>query len=91
VLRGASWNNNDSRNLLSSYRNNNPPDNRNDNNGFRCVLVGGASAARWQMLQKIGVMPDGHKACPARAKKSPNPPTHAPEEPGKIRGAGRGR
>jgi hypothetical protein len=39
VLRGASWNNNDADNLLSSNRNRNTPGNRNDNNGFRCVLV----------------------------------------------------
>ncbi len=43
VLRGGSWDNNNADNLLSSYRNNNTPDNRNDNNGFRCVLVGGQS------------------------------------------------
>jgi formylglycine-generating enzyme required for sulfatase activity len=41
VLRGASWNNNDPDNLLSSYRNNKTPDNRNHNNGFRCVVWGG--------------------------------------------------
>ena len=42
-MRGGSWNNNDPRNLLSSYRNNNLPDNRNENNGFRVVLgVGGS-------------------------------------------------
>jgi len=40
VLRGGSWNNNDRDNLLSSNRNNNPADNRNDNIGFRLVLVG---------------------------------------------------
>ena len=39
VLRGASWNNNDPLKLRSSYRNNDHPVNRNDNNGFRCVLV----------------------------------------------------
>jgi len=39
VLRGASWNNNTETNLRSSYRNNEDPRNRNDNNGFRCVLV----------------------------------------------------
>ena len=38
VLRGGSWNNNTEINLRSSYRNNNTPRNRNDNNGFRCVL-----------------------------------------------------
>ena len=43
VLRGGSWNNNDPDNLLSSNRNNNTPDNRNNNIGFRCVLVGGMS------------------------------------------------
>ena len=42
-LRGGSWNNNDSDNLLSSYRNHNPADNRNNNIGFRCVLVGVSS------------------------------------------------
>ena len=40
VLRGASWNNDDADNLLSSYRNNNTADNRNNNIGFRCVLAG---------------------------------------------------
>ncbi len=39
VLRGGSWNNNTEINLRSSYRNNDHPTNRNDNNGFRCVLV----------------------------------------------------
>jgi hypothetical protein len=40
VLRGASWNNHDQDNLLSSNRNHNTPENRNNNNGFRVVLVG---------------------------------------------------
>jgi hypothetical protein len=39
VLRGGCWNNNDRANLLSSNRNYNQPGNRNNNNGFRCVLV----------------------------------------------------
>jgi hypothetical protein len=43
VLRGASWNNNDPDNLLSSNRDNNTPGNRNNNIGFRCVLVSGSS------------------------------------------------
>ena len=38
MLRGASWINNDRDNLLSSNRNNDHPGNRNDNNGFRCVV-----------------------------------------------------
>ena len=42
VLRGGSWNNNDSTNLLSSNRNNDTPTNRNDNNGFRVVLEVGS-------------------------------------------------
>jgi hypothetical protein len=33
-------------NLLSSYRNNNDPGNRNDNNGFRCVLVPAGSSRK---------------------------------------------
>jgi len=88
VLRGASWNNNEPRNLLSSNRNNNTPDNRNDNNGFRVVLVF-ESEGKWRH-RKMGAMPGGRTVCPARAKRSPNPPGHAPEEPGKRRGAGRG-
>jgi type II secretory pathway component PulM len=40
VLRGGCWNNNESRNLLSSNRNNNISDNRSDNDGFRVVLAG---------------------------------------------------
>ena len=39
VLRGASYNNAESDNLLSSNRNNNTPDNRNNNNGFRLVFL----------------------------------------------------
>ncbi len=45
VLRGASWNNHDRGNLLSSNRNHNAPTNRNNNNGFR-VVVAGASAPK---------------------------------------------
>jgi hypothetical protein len=90
VLRGASWNNNNRDNLLSSNRNNDTPDNRNNNYGFRVVLVGG-SAPRRHQRQTTGEMPGGRRACPAGAKTSPNRSAHAPEKPGKIRGAGRGR
>ncbi len=38
MLRGGSWNNNQD-NARAAYRNNNDPDNRNDNNGFRVVVV----------------------------------------------------
>jgi len=41
VLRGGSWINNDSSNLLSSNRHNDQPTNRNDNNGFRLVVSAG--------------------------------------------------
>jgi len=37
VLRGGSWNNDNSNNFRCAYRNNNRPDNRNNNNGFRCA------------------------------------------------------
>ena len=43
VLRGGSWNNNNTDNFRCANRNNNP-NKRNDNNGFRCssTLVAGA-------------------------------------------------
>jgi hypothetical protein len=56
VLRGASWNNNDRNNLLSSNRNHNIPGNRNNNNGFRCVV--GVSARK-------AAMPDESARCGA--------------------------
>ncbi|MDQ7026238.1 MAG: SUMF1/EgtB/PvdO family nonheme iron enzyme [Anaerolineae bacterium] len=37
VLRGGSWNNNNTDNFRCDYRNNNNPNNRNNNNGFRFV------------------------------------------------------
>jgi hypothetical protein len=57
VLRGASWNNNDPSNTLSAYRNRNIPGNRNDNNGFRCVLVAGGVVrkAKANMLARCGM------------------------------------
>jgi len=81
VLRGASWNNDDSRNLLSSNRNNNTPDNRNDNNGFRCVLVCG-SAARWPRHQESARCRTGKR--PVR----PEPRSHLtfPATPRRSRG-----
>ena len=38
VLRGASWNRNEFRCLLSSFRCYDPPGSRVDDFGFRCVL-----------------------------------------------------
>ncbi len=75
VLRGGSWNNNDPRNLLSSYRNNDHPENRNDNNGFRVVLGGSAPKAA-----ERGEMAGGRPGCPPGAKKSQ--PTLRPRAPG---------
>ena len=37
VVRGGSWNNNNTNNLRASNRNRNNPTNTNDNNGFRCA------------------------------------------------------
>jgi formylglycine-generating enzyme required for sulfatase activity len=46
VLRGGSWLHDDPRLLLSSFRSNGPPGVRSYGNGFRCVVVGGASSLR---------------------------------------------
>jgi len=82
VLRGASWNNNNPDNLLSSNRNNNTPDNRNDNNGFRVVLVG-VVARRCQSIQmRTGVVLAGQSALPAGAKRPPKPVRLRPGEAG---------
>jgi hypothetical protein len=35
VLRGGSWNNDNTDNFRCANRNNNDPENRNNNNGFR--------------------------------------------------------
>jgi hypothetical protein len=88
VLRGASWNNDDQDNLLSSNRNNNTPDNRNDNIGFRCVLVGGGS----RKAVRNGQVSAEPAASPSSAKKpslaaAPAPPGTT----GKDAVAGRGR
>jgi len=94
VLRGGSWNNNDPRNLLASYRNDNTPDNRDNNNGFRVVLVVVGSVRK--VLPPRGGAQDRRDAGwvpPARPvpRSHLNPSAHAPEKPGKRRGAGRGR
>ena len=39
VLRGGSWNNDNTNNLRASNRNRNNPTNTNDNNGFRCAAA----------------------------------------------------
>lgn len=87
VLRGGSWNNNDRENLLSSNRNNDHPDNRNDNNGFRVVLVG-ESSRKAAMVQR-----DAGWERPARPgpRSQPNCRPRARGLNGKRRSAGRGR
>jgi hypothetical protein len=80
VLRGGSWNNNNADNLLSSYRNNNAPDNRNDNIGFRVVLVGLCSTK----AEQSGVMSGGANL-PVQSQESSLTAVPAPggELPGK--------
>ena len=89
MLRGGSWNNNNPRNLLSSYRNNDNPGNRNNNIGFRVVLSGGGSGSkvlygRRDVAREISSSATG-------AKKPPNRCHQAPVGPGKRRGGRRGR
>jgi hypothetical protein len=69
VLRGASWNNNERVNLRSSYRNNDDPRNRNDNNGFRVVLVVAGGKAFVKPTNRRDGWP-GLKPCQPRAKNS---------------------
>ena len=82
VLRGGSWNNNDRGNLLSSNRNHNTPGNRNNNNGFRCVMVPGSAP---KPAATLGVA-SGGASSPVRAKKQTNPRSrpldkmHLPED-----------
>src|SRR5580698_8705302 len=66
VLRGGSWNNNDEINLRSTYRNNDHPTNRNDNNGFRCVVVVSGGKAPLQSVSPRCRAAIG--GCPARGK-----------------------
>ena len=67
MVRGASWNNDTEINLRSSYRNNDHPTNRNDNNGFRCVLeVSGGKAPLQSVSPRCRA---AIRRCPARGKK----------------------
>lgn len=91
VLPGGSWIN-DPDNLFSSYRNNNHPENRNNNIGSR-VVCGRWSARKVLALKArtMGATRRGRATCTASAKNHLNRPPHAPAEPGKRNGAGRGR
>jgi len=51
VVRGGSFNNNH-RNARCAYRNNNHPDNRNDNMGFRVVVV--SHGCSWSPEMRLG-------------------------------------
>lgn len=79
VLRGGCWNNNDRANLLSSYRNHNQPGNRNNNNGFRCVLVVSGGKALEPAVRSVRPRKQsawihlGRKLWVNSAKKEPNP------------------
>jgi len=55
VLRGGSWNNNES-NCRVANRNNNNPDNRNNNYGFRLVLVPAHRHSRIAATEQIVVL-----------------------------------
>ena len=53
VIRGGSWNNN-ARNVRAAYRNHNDPSNRNNNLGFRFVLV--QAPAGWSVPDQVCVL-----------------------------------
>ena len=83
VVRGGSWGNNNPDNLRASYRNNNHPGNRNNNIGFRVVVVGAACKAAQMRKQKPARCRVGRKLCAARAKMPsltpPSTPRASPE------------
>jgi|GEM_PF-1183878 len=89
VLRGASWNNNDRVNLRSSYRNNDHPMNRDDNNGFRCVLVVAGGKAPMRPKDRRDAAP-GQNPLAARAKREPKPGGFSLEKTGAWGGHGCG-
>lgn len=62
VVRGGSWINNNHDNLRASYRNDNEPENRNNNLGFRCVLVGVAAGRCSTEMARCG---PGMWPCPS--------------------------
>ena len=92
VLRGGSWNNNTEMNLRSSNRNNDTPTNRNDNNGFRCVLevagVGGKASCLARARWRVGI--GSARSERGWEDETPNPRVLTPEPasraPGKRRG-----
>ena len=60
VLRGGSWNNNPD-NCRAANRNRNTPDNRNNNNGFRVVVVSGVGV-HLQGCHRRGIGPESMRS-----------------------------
>ncbi|MBN1886482.1 MAG: SUMF1/EgtB/PvdO family nonheme iron enzyme [Thermoflexales bacterium] len=61
VLRGGNWNDNPA-NVRAANRNDNAPDNRNDNVGFRCVVVGAPREVPASQVRRVygrGATPKG--------------------------------
>ena len=83
MLRGASWNNNDRDNLLSSSRNNDQPCNRNDNIGFRCVF--GASSPKARRTPESGLRGAG-RVLPLRPEPRCTSLTCVPAPQGQVHG-----
>jgi hypothetical protein len=82
VLRGGSWINNDPANLRAANRNHNDPGNRNDNIGFRVVVVGGAFR-KAATLQDSARCRMGNAPVRPEPRSQPNLPEHAPRPRGK--------
>ncbi|WP_071987509.1 SUMF1/EgtB/PvdO family nonheme iron enzyme [Crocosphaera watsonii] len=62
MLRGGSWNNNPS-NCRSANRNNNDPGNRNNNIGFRVVVVRRAILGQNQWMGIYRVCKEKSRSC----------------------------
>lgn len=77
AVRGGSWNNDNPESLSCSYRNHDHPTNRNDPNGFRCVVGMGASVGK--ASKGCGLMRRRERPCAVRAKL--DHPTLAPAPP----------
>ncbi len=63
VVRGGSWNNDNPDNLSCAYRNNNHPDNRDNNIGFRCVVVGESARRCFRKRNRLAWCWPGARPC----------------------------
>ena len=63
-MRGGSFNNNQN-NARAAYRNNNTPDNRNNENGFRVVLVLRSTTYLFLFEEWVRPLFPGHSHAPA--------------------------